>query len=174
MPVITVDAVTKEPRVFNGRTKWGVKPVGGDWLNLYCDFKPSKGQNFSVSIKETKGKDGRIFRDAEIVGPAPAQIPQPIPPAPPTPQASVEAQFNSLKPNIYAEPPRSGKIPWSDWTLVIQATWEAAMLAQMPPAEAVALVNTTLIAYSNGKLETPIEAGPISDGDAKDDDIPWG
>jgi len=165
MPIIIVDAVTKEPREYKGRKKWGVKPVGGDWLSLYCDFKPERGQNFSVNITETKGKDGRIFKDAEIIGPAPG-----VPPPPPPQTPSVEAQFNQLKHN--------GKISWDDWTLAIRLIWDIVQDTGMPPAEGVALVSTTLIAYSNGKLETPVI--PVQDveifpgnSEAKDDDIPW-
>jgi len=168
MPIVVVDAVTKEPREYKGRKKWGVKPVGGDWLSLYCDFKPQKGQSFSVNITETQGKDGRIFKDAEIIGPAPG-----VPPPPPPQTPSVEAQFNQIKQQA------SGKISWDDWALVIRTTWDIVTDTNMPPAEGVALVNTTLIAYSNGKLETPVF--PVIDDDgvvganseAKEDDIPW-
>ena len=175
MPIIQVDAVTKEAREWKGRKKWGVKPVGwSEWLNLYCDFKPQKGQSFSVNITETQGKDGRVFKDAEIIGPAPAAPP----PAPPAQTPSVEAAFNQLKQQ------HNGKIPWSDWSLVCRAAHELACLLE-PDDQGehicewsnarAALVNTVMIAFSNGKLETPIEAGPVSDGDAegKEDDIPW-
>jgi len=184
MPIIEVDASTKEPRIYQGRKKWGVKPKGEDgWLNMFCDFRPMKNMRFQVSIKETQGKDGRVFRDAEIIGPA-GLAPDTPPPAPPAQTPSVEAQFNQIKPNSYAEAPRNNKIPWSDWSLMCRAAHELACLLE-PDDQGehicersnarAALVNTVMIAFSNGKLETPVEAGPVSDGDAevKEDDIPW-
>jgi len=172
MPVITVDAVTKEPRVFQGRKQWGVKLPNGEWLSMECDFQPQRGQSFDVAIKETF-KNGKTYKNATIVGPAPAAPP----PAPPSLEAIAKEAFNQLKPNSYAEAPRNSKISWDDWCLMIRASWQILSSLDLPHAEAVAVISTTLIAFSNGKLETPVEAGPVSDGaeapEAKDDDIPW-
>ena len=74
--LITVDAVTKEPRVFQGQQQWGVKLPNGEWITLQCGFRPAKGQQFDVAIKENQGKDGRVFKTATIIAPAPAQTPQ--------------------------------------------------------------------------------------------------
>ena len=169
MSIITVDAVTKEPRVFQGQQQWGVKLPNGEWITLQCGFRPSKGQQFDVAITEKQGKDGRVFKTATIIAPAPAQAPQQQErqvdrsPTPSQPQLSPTAQPGPL--NV--------KIKWDDWCMVLQSAWQAATDAGMPPAEAVAVVNTTLIAFSNGKLETPIEAGPVSEVEpGQDDDLP--
>ena len=138
------------------------------------------------TIARANGENGKTYKNATIVGPAPAPVPpeKTYTPAQVSTIQSVEKIFNENL--MIKSPPASNKIPWSDWTLVIQATWETAMLANMPPAEAVALVNTTLIAYSNGKLETPSvddvldaqysQADPTlkSELKEKEDDIPWG
>ena len=165
--IIQVDAVTKEPRVFQGRKQWGVKLPNGEWLSMECDFQPQRGQSFDVAIKETS-KNGKTYKNATIVGPAPAAPP----PAPPQQTPSVEAQFNQIKQQA------SGKISWDDWTLAIRLIWDIVQDTGMPPAEGVALVSTTLIAYSNGKLETPVFPvmdDPVVDGNSevKEDDIPW-
>lgn len=166
MSVITVDAVTKEPRVFQGQQQWGVKLPNGEWITLQCGFRPAKGQQFDVSIATNTGKDGRVFKTATIIAPAPAQAPQEQMPAS---QRGLTIGQPQLSPT--AQPgPLNVKIKWDDWCMVLQSAWQAATDAGMPPAEAVAVVNTTLIAYSNGKLETPIEAGPVSNGDAVVDD----
>lgn len=167
--IITVDAVTKEPRVFNGQQQWGVKLPNGEWITLVCGFRPSKGQQFDVAIKEKQGNDGRVFKTATIIAPAPAPAPQEQMPAS---QRGLTIGQPPLSPT--AQPgPLNVKIKWDDWCMVLQSAWQAATDAGMPPAEAVAVVSTTLIAFSNGKLETPIEAGPVSEVEpAQDDDLP--
>lgn len=155
--LITVEAVTKDARQYNDQRIWGVKTPDGIWYSLYCDFRPSKGQQFDVAVHE-KTVNGKVYRDAKIIGPAPIQQQQ--------------------RPAQAPAPAQQAKIPWADWAVVIQSAWEAASAAGMPPAEAVAVVNTTLIAFSNGKLETPIEAGPVSDvgnglAAMDGDDVPW-
>lgn len=171
MAVITVDAVTKEPRVFQGRKQWGVKLPNGDWLSMECDFQPQRGQNFDVAIKETS-KNGKTYKNATIVGPAPSAQPAP-PPAPPSLEAIAKEAFNQLKPASYALPP-NGKISWDDWVSVAMAAGELAERLALEMDARGAFINTTMIAFSNGKLETPPQ--PIFNGDTdngKEDDIPW-
>jgi len=181
--IITVDAVTKEPREYNGRKQWGVKLPNGEWISVECDFQPVKGMQFDVAIKESY-KNGRSFKNATIIGPAPAPAAQP----------SVMADFNAVKaesmamgqkppqvqpaaqpaPSVaYSSPHASAKIPWWDWVHVIRMSWDVAIETGMPPAEAVALINTTLIAYSNGKLEAPPAPLTGEEQAPQDDDIPF-
>ncbi len=195
--IIEVDASTKEPRSYNNRTQYGVKPAGQTyWVNLEVDFRPTKGQRFDVKMS-TVEKDGKIFRNATIIGPAP-------------PAASVEEQFkagdavyarytgqreagapDATKPLAFPPsassgpsaplPPLSGKIPWDDWIFTAGMAWNYAVnVCAMPPAEAVAFVNTTLISFSNGKIAMPlrpsfIEGEPPADPfDWADDKPPYG
>ena len=61
---IKVEAVTKEPRVFNNQVQWGVKLADNTWVTLYREAKPNKGDTLDVNINERRGKDGKTYRDA--------------------------------------------------------------------------------------------------------------
>src|SRR3990167_7508865 len=71
---ITVAAVTKEPKVWNDETCWGVK-VGNGWMDLYVKDRPSKGQTFNVEVEDVEWK-GRPYKPARPVkGSQPAAAP---------------------------------------------------------------------------------------------------
>ena len=191
---ITVEMASKQSREYNGRRKWGVHPKGSPkdyWLDIYVTDRPKQGQVFNIgTIKESPVGD-RIFREAEIIGPAAQGAiasgqPEPLKPAPGSGNG-----WPARESAPTGQPAASnGKIKWSDWQQITEVAHELACklepddqgehVCERSVARA-ALVNTVLIAFSNGKLELPTEAGPVSREPGDDDDayadpdavIPW-
>ena len=184
---ITVEMSGKTPRSYGGRTKWGVHPKGspdGYWVDIYVNDRPKPGQVFNIgAVKEDRSADGkRIFREAEIIGPAMATLQRPAQPAAILPKPGGDSYGNSTT----APAPSNGKIKWDDWVEIARAAHELAVGMEPEPgtngdasAARLAFVNTTLIAFSNGKLELPTDAGPVSwepgggDPYANPDAAPW-
>ena len=71
---ITVAAVTKEPKVWNDETCWGVK-VGNGWMDLYVKDRPSKGQTYNVEIEEVQSKGRTYLHARPVKGSQPAAAP---------------------------------------------------------------------------------------------------
>lgn len=67
--LIKVEACTKEPRIWQGKTTWGVKTPDKGWVTLYREQKPDRGEEIDVNITERKGKNGMIYVDAFPVMP---------------------------------------------------------------------------------------------------------
>lgn len=163
---IVVEMSGKTPREYGGRVKWGVHPKGFPkdyWVDIYVQDRPKPGQVFNIgAIKETPSADGvKIFREAEIIGPAGFD--------------PVKMQLPPMKGTSGAS---NGKIKWDDWVQIARAASELAWKLEPEPATSpndhapaarLAFVNTTLIAYSNGKLELPTDAGPVSREPGSDD-----
>jgi hypothetical protein len=176
--LIQIDLVTKNPREFGGKQIWGVKLPNGQWLNLEAGFRPEKGMQLDVNIKDVKGKDGKTYHNATIIGPAPGQLNEVFHPQ--QRQQNSEPQWpdpakviEQSKPSNYQPP---AKISWSDWVATAQSACELANLMSLENDARAAFINTTMIALSNGKLELPTDAGPAlvdEPGDAKTDDVPW-
>lgn len=143
---LQVEAVTKAPRLFNGHTIWGVK-CGANWYSLYQLKPPAKGETLNVTVESHKGRDGRDFLDAYPI--------IETPPAKAQPAAS------------------NGHIPWEDYQRM--AEHAHALAASLEPdtlgkggeneelvvrtvdrsAARAAIVNTVMIAFSNGKIALP-------------------
>ena len=200
--VITINGGKSEPRTcmggpHKGENIWSVIDTGGTWYSMYCFDRPQKGQQYNVNVTSKQVGD-KTYRDAFIVGPAPAQFaqaaavhelaqnigngatqanPSPAPQSAPTgnigPSNAISDGFGiaPLAAALALGRP-SGKIAWADWALVTKAAWELSqeLLPPMPFAEAVAFCSTTLIAYSNGKIDLPViePLEPGSDADAND------
>lgn len=190
--VITLTRVAQKPKQdFQGRQVWGVltQQYGAQqWVDLQCDHQPMVGQSYDVQIKQKPKNNGGFFMDATIIGPA-HQPPAAQPQFSPTPQRGaresapadqlgplapqqapqqVVHQAPPSAPTVQAPPP-SGKIAWEDWVFVTGLAWDYAInRCAMPPAEAVAYVSTTLIAFSKGNLELP---APPAREPGSDDDI---
>jgi len=192
---ITVEMSGKTPREYGGRTKWGVHPVGSPkdyWIDIYYDERPKAGQVFNIgAVKETMSKDGaKVFREAEIIGTSSPEARRPIA----QPQQSHHAPLTNNPPaqstNGSAAPagqridwdykttqpaPSNGKIKWWEWVQMTEAAHDLAVRMEPEPgtspndhapAARLAYVNTTLIAYSNGRLELPSAREPGDDDDA--------
>lgn len=168
---IKVEAHTKEPRVWKNQVQWGVKIQDGSWVTLHREKKPEKGETIDVNISERKGKNDMIYVDA-------------FPVMPPLVQAIQQpAQQNGAEP---VTPKKDERLTWDDYREVAKAAHNLALVLEpdeygdeiagkalmrtdRSPAR-MAFVNTTLIAYSNGKFIVPKE-----DDDAyvpPEDDIP--
>ena len=167
--LITVEAVSKQPRQFNNQTIWGVMTPNKTWYSLACDFKPAKGQVFDVAVTETIGNNGQTYRNAQIIGPAPTQQPTTAPPpgtAIPLPNGVDASRV------IVGQP--SGKVPWDEWVRVINATTAISVDLNMPPEVQVGLLQTTLVTLRDGKLESPPVPTETTREPGQDDDtIPW-
>ena len=191
--IITIDGGKKEPRIcaggpHKGENIWSVIDTNGVWYSLYdgnypCFDRPQKGQQYSVNVT-SKNVGDKTYRDAFIVGPAPAQfaqaekvhqLAQSIGSGPekgngwPAPESAPTGNVGPL--NVEFKP--SGRIAWADWALVTKAAWELSqeLIPPMPFAEAVAYINTTLIAYSNNKIDLPVPL--VAELEPGSDDFDW-
>jgi len=185
---ITVEMASKQSREYGGRTKWGVHPKGSPkdyWVDIYVTDRPQPGQVFNIgAVKESTSKDGaKIFREAEIIGPAAA----PQGNAWPAPeQARQQAQPAPQSAPTGTPGASNGKIKWDDWCTLAKSAHEVALFMEQglsadSATARIAFVQTCLVALRDGKLELPTEAGPVSterepgdDGDAyADPDQVW-
>jgi hypothetical protein len=202
--VITINGGKAEPRTcmggpHKGENIWSVIDTGGTWYSMYCFDRPQKGQQYNVEVKSKQVGD-KTYRDAFIVGPAPAQFaqaeavhqlaqsigngaPSANPALPPSPYEVKRFEYTQAQPAPQSAPtgnvdaPKaefkpSGKIAWADWARMAEAAWAQGAAIGMPPTECVAYVNTTLIAYSNGKIDLPV-VEPLEPGSDADSDFDW-
>jgi hypothetical protein len=152
---ITVEMASKQSREYGGRTKWGVHPKGSPkdyWVDIYVTDRPQPGQVFNLgAVKETTSKDGaKVFREAEIIGPAKQEVQQ----------ASQSASTGTPGAS-------NGKIKWDDWCTLAKSAHELALMMEQglsadSATARIAFVQTCLVALRDGKLELPTEAGPVS------------
>lgn len=196
--LITVDACSKEPKTcqggpHKGEQIWQVKDPAGVWASLYYGGpRPTKGQQFQVNIT-TREYQGKTYYDAHIAGPAPAQfaqaaavhqLAQSIGQPQTAHQSAHTANIGPLNGDsgglgnaplaaVLALGKPSGKIAWADWAHIAETAWAQGAAIGMPPSECVAYVNTTLIAFSNGKLELPVKADPLAGSKEPGDDDPF-
>jgi hypothetical protein len=169
---ITVEAVTREPRVFQGKTQWGVKlPGNGGWVTLYRDAKPVKGEVIEVNTTERHGKNGMVYVDAFPV----------MPPLAPSSNGAAPTHTTAADDTTWNN--NTGKkVSWDAYRAMAEAAHELASKLE-PDAKRLgpnddgmetfisldrstaraAILNTVMIAYSNGKIYVL----------AVDDDIPW-
>lgn len=141
---ITVKSTTKESKQAQGKTYWGVKHEDGNWYNLITNDKPAMGARFDVEVKETQ-YNGRTYRWA-----TPHQGSQ---------QASGGGGGN-------------GHIPWEDYEQMMRAAHGVAWALEPDAGEhadrstaRAAIVNTVMIAFSNGKLALPKDDMPPDGAD---------
>ena len=175
---ITVEAVTKKPRIFNNQLIWGVKTDDGTWYSLYVEDQPTKGASYECIVTENKGKDGRTYFDAKPI--RPAMAPEPAPQSQ-TNGAAAPAEAPKPAP-VYTGPT---KIAWLDWQTMTRAAHAMAM--ELEPDQAavsasnplfdrstarIAMVNTIMIAFSNGKLDLPDYSVGREPGADDGDDFP--
>jgi hypothetical protein len=113
---LQIEAVTKEPRIFNGRTFWGVKS-GGKWFDFYQNEKPKTGFTYSVDISETVSK-GKTYYKAE-------PTPGTSAPAQPTPAPS--ANGNGAEPAPEPQEPKDSRIPMDQWIAAMKAFHDVAI-----------------------------------------------
>ena len=189
---LVVDAVTKESKQFGNTEIWGIKATDGNWYDFHGGFKPSKGQSLNCKVWPVKGKNGKDYMHADLIPEHPQQAQQAQPAQQPKPAAQPYSNGNPPQQGATGiafgmPPPSNGKIKWDEWTEIADAASQLAHRlepdrlplngdAGLSTATArIAFVNTTLIAFSNGKLELPTEAGPVSTAGAYDDpdDIPF-
>lgn len=174
---ITVEACTKEPRVYKGQVQWGVKlPGNGGWVTLYREKRPIKGEVIEVNITERQGYNGGpTYRDAFPVMP---------------PLAPVEKDKETAGQGDKEAEKKDERLKWDDVRAIAEAAHEMAMkmepdLKDVEPTEEgnryamtvdrskarIALVNTILIAFTSGKFIVPEvdDMAPPADTD----DVPW-
>ncbi len=155
---IKVEVCTKEPRIWQGKTTWGVKTPDKGWVTLYREQKPERGEEIEVNISERKGKGGMVYVDAFPV----------------QPPLAVRAGLEKPKEN------GAKQITWDDYRNLAEAAHELA--SKLEPDEIktypfgedgndkeshllkvdrstarAAILNTVMIAYSNGKFTVPKE-----------------
>lgn len=148
---ITVQSTTRESKKTKNKnqTYWGVKHSDGNWYNLIVDAKPSQGQTFDVDVK-TREFQGKTYRWAEIVK---------------KPAAS-HATGNG----------NGAAVSWTEYELMMSLAHHAATQLE-PDSDIVdrstaraALVNTVMIAFTNGKIvvdkEDENEPPPPDDSEA--------
>lgn len=137
METITVEAVTKEAKESKGRRYWGVKS-GNRWINMFMDTPPQKGQKLNAEIK-TSEYNGKTYHWGEIVTPK-------------APPAESHAASN-------------GAHDWADYRYMAKLAHELASELE-PDSESgmpdrasarAAILNTVMIAFSNGKVKLPDE-----------------
>lgn len=140
---ITVGAVTKQSKIFNNETMWGVK-VGDSWMDLHVVNKPAKGQSLTVETWEVEGTNGRKFVHAR-----PVQASQPA-----------QAPSASSQPAQAARPLNNNRAtPYTQTfdayaSMARQAHALAMELEPAPGAERArfGFVSTFLIAFCDGKI----------------------
>jgi len=152
---ITVESTTKESKQARGVTYWGVK-FKGDWFNLFVNDKPKQGDKFEVDVKESEFQ-GRKYRWA-------------------TPVKGKEEPIKEQQANgsweHYAEMARAAHNlaqelePDADVELV-RGSPELVHLDRSHARAAI--LNTVMIAYSNGKVALPAEPEPPEFGPGEDD-----
>jgi hypothetical protein len=154
---IVVKSTTKESKQAQGKTYWGVKHEDGNWFNLITDSKPAQGARYNVDVKETQF-NGRTYRWANII------------------QAQKAASQNGA----------GQSHPWEDYARMARVAHELA--CDLEPDETgagthfedrsqarAAILNTVMIAFSNGKIELPkdSQAEPPPLDDDGSDSIPF-
>lgn len=151
---ITVESTTKEPKQARGQTYWGVK-YQNDWYNLFVDSKPAQGAKFDCEVK-TSDFNGKTYRWA---------TPTKAKEQPAEQQASSNGSWEH-----YAEMARAAHALAAE--LEADAITEAGIQIDRSHARA-AILNTVMIAYSNGKVALPAEPEPPEFGGQGGDDIPF-
>jgi hypothetical protein len=169
--ILVVDAVTKDPKQFGDKAIWGIKTKDGNWYDFHGGFRPDRGQSLNAKIWEVKGKNGKAYLHADLMEPPPQAVDTRLPPLlAPQPEKNLINGAQNLRPN--------DKIKWEDWVQISEAAHDLAVRMEPEPATSpndhapaarLAFVNTTLIAFSNGKLELPTDAGPVSREPGDDD-----
>jgi hypothetical protein len=138
---IIVNKVTKESRQAQGKTYWGVEH-GGNWYNFVTNDKPKVGFRYNVEVNESQW-NGKTYRWAK-------------------PAASPKSEQRA-KPNGNG----NGQIKWDDYAEMMRAAHSLANelepdretdVGMSKAAARAALVNTAMIAFSNGKIA--LEEGP--------------
>lgn len=145
-------AVTKDSKTARDRTYWGVKHSDGNWYNLLIDQRPARGAVFEVEVKESSF-NGKTYRWAEIKE-----------------SSHKNGSANANGTNGYAA-------TWEDYARMARAAHALAseLEADVPKdqpdgvsfscAQARAsIVNTVIIAFSNGKVLLPQDDEPNPDG----------
>jgi hypothetical protein len=155
---LIVESTTKEAREAKGRKYWGVRVGKDTWYNCFMDEKPTRGQKLNVDVKESE-YNGKTYRWAEIVKAAQTS-------AAPAPAAQNGAGH-------------SGAMSFDDCETVAREAHRLALELEpddvnlnLDRAQArAAIVNTFMIAFTNGKIAAP-EGGPPPPTD-DDDRIPF-
>lgn len=176
---IKVDAVTKEPRIWQNKTTWGVKRPNGDWVTFYRDKKPERGEVLDVNITERNVK-GRIYVDAFPVMP------------PLAPPEMISSNGTGPKVDDTWSWDNGKKMPWEGCIVFAKAAHELALELEpdkIGPETDVdgnvmstgvtvdrstaraAILNTLMIAYTGGKILVAKEEDDYV-APAVDDDIP--
>lgn len=138
---IVVKSTTRESKQAQGKTYWGVKHEDNNWYNLINHSKPAIGARFNVEVKETQF-NGRTYRWANIV-----QGQQAVGTA-------------------------NGHIPWGDYRHMAEIAHEMAKGMEPDDAAArAAILNTVMIAFSNGRVALPKD--DPEEGPPLDDNIPF-
>jgi hypothetical protein len=157
---ITVTQVTKEPREYNGRKYWGVKTKEYDvWIDFY-DAQPERGKQYQVDLQSINSK-GKTYWKAYTQAIAPQTTAPTPPPAPPSAPAPAPA------PEPVPEPAQSTALSFDDYRLLVKDVHEIAVGLEPNTVDdhgnvvdrsqaRIALVNTAVIAWTNGKLDLPI------------------
>ena len=163
---LNIEAVTNAPRTYKGQTYWGVKSGGDHWYDFYVSEKPTVGKTYRVIVTDRTGSNGRIYQLAKLA------------PLATQPQAQSATNGNGAVKPAEEQPkepapqaPKDNRIPLAEWCAAAKAfhvlakelepdeTNEQGMFIHERSQARAAMVNTAMIAFSNGKisLELPEE-----------------
>jgi len=144
---ITVKSTTKQSAMAQGKVYWGVKSEDGNWYNVITNEKPALNTKIEAEVKESNF-NGRTYRWATPISREP--------------KASAAIS--------------NGHIAWEDYKrMALEAGNLAHMLESDLPGDKengdpfvdrsqarAAIVNTLMIAFSNGKIALPKDEEPES------------
>jgi len=127
---IKILGVTAVKTTKNGKQYTGIKYGDNQWVNVWGDHTDKKNRTMTISEIQVFGKSGWAKEEKPV---------QPEVPQPPT----------SYTANLLT------KGGYKNW---LEEMWELAMkLEPNAPDARAALVNTAMIAWSNGKLQDEYE-----------------
>ena len=121
---IKILGVTAVKETKNGKQYTGIKYGDNQWVNVWGDHTDKKNKTMTISEIQVFGKSGWAKEEK----PVQPEIPQPS--------------------------PSSNKLTKGGYKNWLEEMWELAMkLEPNAPDARAALVNTAMIAYSNGKIQ---------------------
>lgn len=130
---VKIEAVAKELRHTQGGSPYtGVKIKDGEWINLYGDHRDKKGKTITISEPEKFGQGKSKW----------ARVEEKKEPAPESPSPPSEEQ-----------PRTDGQKTVGDYLRVMNRMFQHIKSVEPNSPEArAALINTAMIAWTNGKL----------------------
>jgi len=132
---IQIEATSEVKKSNNGSTYTAIKYGGGSWVNVWGEHSGKKGQTINIT-EPTKFKGNTFWAKEDKTKPEPP-------------------------PQLEQPPSSSGKLTKADYKNWLRDMFSLAVELEPDSPEArAALVNTAMIALSNGKIELDEEGFP--------------